>query len=353
MRAKQLVRVAIVGTGAMANVHAQQFKSIPHCKISAACDVDASRVAEFAQHHGIEKTYTKIEDLLEDDSCDAVSIITPDSSHTPLSLVALAAGRHVLCEKPLALNYRDAEKMVKAAEKSGLVNMVNFTYRNWSCLHGAAAAIADGTIGEIRHVEASYLQAWLVSKAWGDWRISPTWLWRLSSAHGSKGVLGDVGVHILDFVTYSAGAIRNVNCRLRAFPKAPNNKIGEYTLDANDSAVMHVEFAHGALGVVHMSRWIAGHPNRIFLKIAGTKGCLEIDSDRSTNSFRICAGRNVDKAKWVEKQCKPVPTNHQKFIDAIRKSNPDVQPDFARGAEVQKILDACFKSDSTRKTISV
>lgn len=346
------VRLAIIGTGGMANAHANQFKKIKGCRMVAACDVDPKRVEDFAKNHGIPQTFTSTRELLAQSDCDAVSVVTPDAFHKPVTLECLARGKHVLCEKPLALNHADAQAMVKAARRAGVVNMVNFSYRDWSALEGAAQAVRRGDLGDLRHVEASYLQAWLTAKIWGDWRTSPGWLWRLSSQHGSKGVLGDIGVHIVDFATYPAGPLREVNCRLKTFPKAIGNRIGKYKLDANDSAVMTVEFANGALGVIHTSRWIGGHANRLYLKIAGTKGTLEIDSERSTTSYRVCRGPGLDKSEWTEVACKPVPNNYRKFIRACQTGGQG-DPDFARGAEVQKVLDACFSSEAARRPVKV
>ena len=160
---------------------------------------------------------------------------------------------------------------------------------------------------------------------------------RLSSAYGSKGALGDVGVHIVDYATFPCGPIKEVFCRMRAFPKAPGDRVGEYTLDANDSAVLNVEFANGALGTIHTSRWVGGHANRLALKIAGTKGTIFLDSDVSTTAFKMCNGRGLDKSEWREVACKPVPTNYQRFIKAIRSGTPG-EADFTRGAGVQKIF---------------
>jgi predicted dehydrogenase len=351
-RSKKTVRVGIIGTGGMANVHAERFREITGCQLVAACDVDAGRAKAFAEKHGIPKVFTSAEALLAGADCDAVTIVTPDAFHAPVALLCLKAGKHVLCEKPLALNHQDAKKMVAAAKRAGVVNMVNFSYRDWPCIQAAADAIRRGQIGEIRHVEASYLQAWLASKAWGDWRTTPAWLWRLSSGHGSKGVLGDVGVHIVDYATFPCGPVKEVYCRMRAFPKAPGDRIGEYKLDANDSAVINVEFANGALGTIHTSRWVGGHANRLSLKIAGTKGTIAMDSDISTTSYKICNGKGLDKGEWRDVTCKPVPNNYQRFITAIRSGTPG-EADFTRGADVQKVLDACFVSEKTRRPVKV
>ncbi len=349
---QKTVRLAIIGTGGMANWHAENFKKIKSCRLVAACDVDHERAKAFAEKHGIPESFSDAGALLAWGKFDAVSIVTPDPFHAPVSLQCLRAKKHVLCEKPLALNYADARKMTLAAAKAGVVNMVNFSYRDWPCIQAAAAAVARGEIGEIRHVEASYLQAWLPSKVWGDWRTTPAWLWRLSSKHGSKGVLGDIGVHIVDYATFPCGPVKEVYCRLKAFPKAPGNQVGEYTLDANDSAVLNVEFANGALGTIHTSRWVGGHGNRLALKIAGTKGTIAMDSEVSTTSYKICNGRQLDKNEWREVKCKPVLSNYQRFIAAIR-SGTQGEADFARGAEVQRVLDACFASDLKRRPVKL
>ena len=107
----------------------------------------------------------------------------------------------------------------------------------------------------VRHVEAHYLQGWLTSQYWGDWRSSPHWLWRLSTRHGSLGVLGDLGVHIVDFATFPVGRIKTINCTLKTLHKAAGDRIGEYVLDANDTAVITAEFANGAVGAITTTRW--------------------------------------------------------------------------------------------------
>ena len=342
------VRLALLGTGKMAANHAAQFKAMDGVDLVAALDVDRTRVEAFAARFGIGRAFTDLDKLLKEGDCEAVSIVAPDAAHLPLSLAALKAGKHVLCEKPLALNQKDALSMVTAAKKAGVVNLVNLSYRNWSALQGTAQRVVRGDIGEVRHVEASYLQSWLSSKVWGDWRTTPAWLWRLSTRHGSHGVLGDVGVHIVDFATFPAGPISSVFAQLKAFPKAPGDRVGEYVLDANDSATLSVEFENGALGTIHTSRWASGHTNRLFLKVYGTKGAIDIDSERSITHYRICRGKDLDKAAWQEVEVPATPSVYQRFIRSIRTGKAE-QPDFARGAEVQGVLDACIRSNKSRR----
>jgi predicted dehydrogenase len=346
------VRLAIIGTGSMAHTHAAQFHGIRGCRLAAACDIDRSRAEAFARKFGIPRVFTRVDELLEGAEFDAASIVTPDAQHAPAALQCLRAGKHVLCEKPLATSYREALRMAAAARRAGTVNMVNLSYRNWAALEGVANAVRRGKIGELRDVEASYLQGWLLSSTWGDWRKTPALLWRLSTRHGSRGVLGDLGVHLVDFATYGAGPITRVDCRLRAFAKAKGNRIAGYVFDANDSAVMVAEFANGAIGTLHTTRWCGGHENSLFLRISGSKGTVEMDSDRSTTSYRVCAGRDLDGGKWRERRGPSVPSIYQRFIAAIR-SGGKYAPDFARGAAVQKVLEACFASDARGVPVKV
>lgn len=117
--------------------------------------------------------------------------------------------------------------MAKAAAKAGGISMVNFSYRNSPAIQKAREIVPTGKLGEIAHEEASHLQSWLNSNAWGDWKTSPVWLWRLSCKHGSMGVLGDVGIHILDFASMPVGSIRSVQARLKTFAKLKGRRIGE------------------------------------------------------------------------------------------------------------------------------
>jgi predicted dehydrogenase len=347
-----MIKIAIIGTGGMAHAQATQLQNIKGCRVTAACDVDKARVAAFASKFGIPQSFTSPEKLLKTADIDAVSNITPDAMHLPISLKVIAAGRHVLCEKPLALNAPDANRMAAAAKKRGVINMVHFSYRSSAAVQKAHALIASGKLGAVVHFEASYLQSWLSSKIWGDWKTNPAWLWRLSTKHGSKGVLGDVGVHIIDMATFIAGDVATVNCKLKAFTKLKGKRMGAYPLDANDSAVMHCELKNGALGVIHTTRWATGHANSLKMRVHCERGAIAIDLDRDYSTLEICSGDAIDKGKWTTLECPPTPSILARFVKSVRTGKNDM-PDFARGAAVQRMLDACFESDASGKTVRV
>lgn len=347
------VRLLVLGTGGMAASHADAFAQIDAVEMVAAVDLDPVRLAAFADRYHIANRFATLDEAIAWGQFDAATNVTPDRAHYPTTLALLAAGKHVLCEKPLAENYAKADEMALAAERAGLVTMVNLTYRNVAPLQKAREMVLAGDIGVVRHLEASYLQSWLVSKAWGDWATQSQWLWRLSTKHGSNGVLGDVGIHILDFAAYGAGTdVDHVFARLKTFGKAPGDRIGEYDLDANDSFTMSVDFANGALGVVHASRWATGHLNELRLRLHGDRGALEIVHTPEGSSLRGCLGADVEKAVWRDLDAGVVPTNYQRFIQAVR-SGRSVEPGFRRAAELQKVLDLAIVSDRERRELAV
>ena len=350
-----MIKLAIVGTGGMANTHAKNYKTIKGCKVVACCDVVKDRVEEFAKTHGILHTYTDFDKMLREEDFDALSNVTPDSYHAPLSIKAVEHGKHVLCEKPLAVNYKDALKMAYAAKKAGVINMVNLSYRNSAAINKAAEIVQSGAIGKVVHVSASYLQSWLATADYSKpKKLGYGLLWRLSTKHGSKGVLGDLGVHILDFLSYPAGDIVAVNCRLKTFHKLKGDRVGEYVFDANDTAVMTVEMASGAVGTVHTTRYATGHGNSLRLEVNGMSGAIIVDLDESYDTLHICTGKKRVgwHPEWKTIKAPKVPNIYQRFIMSI-KSGKNLQPDFARGAKIQQALDACFESDRIGKTVRI
>ncbi len=342
----QPVRLLILGTGGMARNHVEGFAAIPGVTLVGGVDTRPAQLAAFQETHGIPQGFASVSEALAWGGFDAVTNVTPDAAHHATTLPLLAAGKHVLCEKPLATNAAHATEMASAAATAGVVNMVNLSYRNVAALQHAARMVREGAIGTIRHFEASYLQSWLTQPAWGHWDREPQWLWRLSTAHGSKGVLGDVGIHILDFATFIAGmeAVQ-VSCLLQTFDKAEGGRIGDYVLDANDSATMQLRLSNGALGTVAATRFATGHLNDLRLRLYGLDGGLEVSFENATSRLRSCLGADVQTATWTDIECPPVPTIYQRFIAAIRGEGP-AEPDFARGAALQRLLDQAEASAS-------
>lgn len=341
------MRLLILGTGGMANSHASNFAAIEGVTLVGGVDVDPGRLAAFCAQHGIGRQFGSIEDALAWGEFDAVANVTPDSVHYPTTMAAIAAGKHVFCEKPLATDAGKAMEMTAAIERAGKVGMVNFTYRNSPAVQKGRALVLSGAIGAVRHVEASHLQSWLVGNHWGDWHTETKFLWRLSTRHGSNGALGDIGVHIVDFASYGSGLdVAHVFGRLKTFDKAPGNVIGEYRLDANDSFTMNVDFTTGAIGTIQATRTAAGQMDQLRLRIYGETGSVEIVYDTGVSTLRACLDEDVHTATWRDVAFEPVETNYQRFVAAVR-ADKTLEPSFRRAANIQKVLDAAMMSNSS------
>lgn len=345
--------VLLVGSGRMGAEHAQRYAALPSVFVTAAVDIDEERLRAFCSTHSIANSYTSVEAALANHDFDAASIVTPDAWHAQGSIACLNAGIPVLCEKPLSESLESSRNMVVAAEQSGLLNTVNLSYRVSGSLHQARQWVDEGRLGDIRHVEASYRQSWLCSPYWGDWKTEDAWLWRLSSSHGSTGVLGDIGIHILDFVTAGVGMeIAGLQCRLKTFNKAPGNKIGEYKLDANDSCALTVEFANGALGSVHMSRYHTGYMNDLFLTIHGTEGAVKISTGNEGDKLSVCLDESIHTQTWRDVPCVEQADTFERFVIAIRNGNTQCDPDFAHAAQLQQVIQSCVDSHEKESWIA-
>jgi predicted dehydrogenase len=345
------MRLLVVGTGNMAGLQVQRgWGIIEGVELVGAVDVVPESLARFATTYGVPKTFGTLEEAIAWGEFDAATVVVSDAFHHPLVMQLIAAGKHIFCEKPLATNYPLAMEMVEAVERARLINMVNLTYRNVAELHKARDIVASGEIGEVKHIEASYLQHWLALRDFNNPAdMVGQWLWRLSKGHGSNGTLGDIGIHILDFTTFAAGQpIVSMNCRLQTFHKVPGDRIGEYVLDANDSFIISAEFANGAIGTIHSSRWASGHSNDQKLRIYGNKGGIELSHGHWGSLLRVCAGADVATSTWREIAAVPVETNYKRFADAVRLGKQD-DPDFRHAAGLQKVLDLALVADLDRK----
>jgi predicted dehydrogenase len=344
-----MLNIGIIGTGGMAAAHANAYQAVKGVKITSCCDIFEDKAKAFAEKFQIGRWYGDFKRMLAEEKLDGVSIVSTDATHAKISIAALERGIPVLCEKPMAVTVTEAEEMLKAAKKAGVISMINFSKRNSSGLQAAKKHIAQGKIGRIMHVDAQYLQSWLTTKHWGDWRTGSAWLWRLSTRHGSGGVLGDIGCHIYDMAGFLCGDIEDIYCALKTYPKAKGDKIGEYVLDANDSFVSTVTFKNGALGTVHCSRWATGHCNREYICVYGDKGAVEVDFEKGMSLYR-----RYDSASdvWETIGCKRTPSNYERFIAAIKTGKNDAS-DFENGIKIQKYLHASFVSDKMGKPVKL
>jgi predicted dehydrogenase len=284
--------VGMVGYAFMGAAHSQAWRSasrffdLPlHPRMTALAGRDAARVAAAAERLGWESTETSWQALVARDDIELVDVCTPGNTHAEIAIAALEAGKHVLCEKPLANTVAEAEAMSAAADRAagqGIRAMVGFTYRRVPAIALARKLVADGRVGTIHHVRAQYLQDWIVDP---EAPLS----WRLDKASAGSGALGDIGAHIVDLTQFITGdTLSRVSGRLRTFVDerplpaehaglsgTAGRGRGPVTVD--DAATFLAEFRGGALGVFEATRFANGRKNAIRIEVNGSRGSLAFD----------------------------------------------------------------------------
>jgi len=282
----------MVGYAFMGAVHSQAWRSagrffdLPLAPaMTALCGRDAGAANVAAQRMGWSSVETSWKDLVKRDDVHLVDICTPGDTHAEIAIAALEAGKHVLCEKPLANSVPEAEAMVEAAqaaEARGVRSMVAFNYRRVPALALARKLVRDGRVGTVRHVRAQYLQDWIVDPAF-------PLVWRLQKDRAGSGALGDIGAHIVDLAQHVAGAnitgvtgLTETFVRERPLPDsssglAASEGTGTGAVTVDDAALFLARFDSGAIGSFEATRFASGRKNAVRLEINGSGGSLAFD----------------------------------------------------------------------------
>jgi predicted dehydrogenase len=267
---------------------APRFFDLPlHPELRVLCGRDPAALADAARRFGWQSTETDWTRLIDRDDVDLVDVCTPGDTHAEIAVAALDAGKHVLCEKPLANSVAEAQTMTAAAERAasrGVLAMVGFTYRRVPAVALARRLVEQGRIGEVRHVRAQYLQDWLADPA------APM-TWRLDKDKAGSGALGDIAAHVVDLTQHITGErIRTVTGLLETFVHerplpaqtsaarlegAKDSATGRVTVD--DTAMFLARFGDGAVGVFEATRSATGRKNAIRVEINGSRGSLAFD----------------------------------------------------------------------------
>ncbi|MXQ57089.1 Gfo/Idh/MocA family oxidoreductase [Streptomyces sp. SID8376] len=286
----------MVGYAFMGAAHSQGWRTVGRVfelplrpEMAVICGRDADAVRTAAGRHGWAEAETDWRALVERDDIDLVDICTPGDSHAEIALAALAAGKHVLCEKPLANTVAEAEAMARAAQEArdrGQAAMVGFNYRRVPATALARRMVEEGRIGTLRHVRVAYLQDWLV-----DPQFPLTW--RLRREQAGSGSLGDLGAHIVDLAQYLAGeplagvsALTETFVRERPLPTAPSSGLaavsaaGTGPVTVDDAAVFTGRFTSGALASFEATRYATGRKNALRIELNGERGSLAFDLER-------------------------------------------------------------------------
>jgi predicted dehydrogenase len=370
------VNVALIGYAFMGRAHSNAWRQVARFftpkltpRMKVICGRNAKNVKEAAERLGWDEAATDWEEVVDRPDIDIVDISTPGDSHAEIAIAAARAGKVVFCEKPLANTVREAQQMLAAVQKAGVIHMVCHNYRRAPAVMLARQLIAEGKLGRLYHYRGTYLQDWVADP-------SVPLYWRLQKDKAGSGALGDIASHSLDLARFLVGEITEVTAALETFVKErplPENpkKKGRVTVD--DASASIVRFENGALGTIEASRFATGRKNYNRFEINGSKGSvafdmermneLEVyltDDDKSVQGFHTVMVTEPHhpylKAWW--------PAGHiigyeHTFIHTVYDllqavaANKVPSPNFQDGVQNQRVLAAMEKSAGTKRWTSV
>jgi len=370
--------VGMVGYAFMGAAHSQgwrtagRFFDLPlQPDLTVLCGRDKDKASAAAAKLGWRSVETDWRALLTRDDVALVDVCSPGDTHAEIAIAALDAGKHVLCEKPLANTVDEARAMVDAASRAaaqGVRSMVGYSYRRVPAVALARRLVEQGRIGEIRHVRAQYLQ---------DWIVDPEFplVWRLQRSAAGSGALGDIGAHIVDMAQYLTGdlltgvsALTETFVRERPLPAASSGLAASGgtergTVDVDDAALFLGRFAGGAVASFEATRFATGRKNALRIELNGSRGSLAFDQERM-NELEFYSDDDPDTAGFrrilVTEPTHPYvgswwPPGHglgyehsfsHQAVDLVRDigEGRDPVPSFADGLRVQLVLDAVERS---------
>jgi predicted dehydrogenase len=277
------LRVGIVGYGFMGRTHSNAFRKVNNFfdleykpVLKAVCARDAGKAKRFAETWGYQSVETDWRKLIERDDIDVIDIASPNNTHAEIAIAAAKAGKMLLCEKPLALNGPEAEKMVAAVQKAKIPNMVWYNYRRVPAVTMAKQLIDEGKLGRIFHYRAKFLQDWTIS---ADLPQGGTALWRLDAKVAGSGVTGDLLAHCIDTAMWLNGSIDTVTAMTETFIKERKHtltgKVEKVKID--DASAFLARFSNGSLATFESTRYARGHKALYTLEINGEHASIAWD----------------------------------------------------------------------------
>jgi predicted dehydrogenase len=371
----ETINIGIVGTKFMGRAHSNAFMDVAHFfdlpltpVLRAACGRNAAELEAFAKRFGWQTTETVWERLVARDDIGLVDICTSNVTHMPIAVAAARAGKHVLCEKPIAMNAQEARLMLDAAREADVRHMVAFNYRRVPAIMLARQLIEEGKIGKVRHFNAVYYQDWLVDPSFPI-------VWRHDVKEGGSGAHGDMNAHTVDLARYLVGEIEAVCGAKEIFVKERplSGGAGKGTVTADDALYFIAKFHDGALGTFMATRFATGRKNYLRLEVFGSEGAFVFNLERM-NELEFYSRADEGKAQgfrniMVTEGSHPFisawwPPGHiigwehtfihevRDLLVAIGKGEP-VYPDFHDGLRCQQVLDAALQSAVEERWVQV
>jgi len=384
---KPKLNVAIIGTKFMGKAHsngwlaAPRFFDLPYEPVlKMVCARDTEAATEFAKIWGYESVESDWRKAVESPDIDVIAICTPTYLHKEMVIAAAKAGKHVFCEKPAALNHKEALEMAETADKAGVLHYLNHNYRRVPAVAFAKQLIDEGKLGDIYHWNGTYLQDWLMDPEFPR-------VWQLHKETGGGGPHFDLNSHSVDLARYLIGEISAVSAMMKTFTKErplPSENSGTFAsggkasegkgvVDVDDAAFMTVEFENGALGSFASSRFAGGRKNYNHFEIYGSRGSLVFDMERmneiqyynkddpnAVQGFRTIPttlGEHPYAAAWWP-PAHIIGYEHtfahavKDFMEALA-TDKKIEPNLWDGVKIMQVLDAAILSDAEGRRVNV
>jgi predicted dehydrogenase len=355
------LRVAIAGAGFMGRTHSIAARAAG-AEVAAVVASAPDRLAAAIETVGAARGYTSLDDLLREEDVDVVHVCLPNSDHVAASLTALEAGRHVVCEKPLATDVRDADLLARTAARLGLVAAVPFVYRFHPMVREMRRRIAAGEAGRIGMLHGSYLQDWLARPV-SNWRVDP-------GAGGASRTFADIGSHWFDLLEFTTGdVVTAVSAQFSTvFDRRTGPDGAEFRVETEDSVAVQFRTVRGVIGSFVGAQVAAGRKNRLALEVSGTDHSFAFDQEDperlwvgDEDGHRVLV-RDADRLGPGAAEYAIVPSGHaQGYQDAfnafvrdvyraVAGTVPDGLPGFAAGARSALLVDAVVRSQAAAGT---
>jgi len=280
MSAEKTLNIGMIGYGFMGRAHSNAYSKVNHFfdleykpVLKAVCARNVERVQAFADQWGYESTETDWRVLIERDDIDAIDICTPNDLHKDIAIAAAAAGKMILCEKPLARNPEEGAEMCKAVEDAGVMNTVWYNYRRLPAVTLAKNIVDEGRLGKIFHYRANFLQDWTIAE---DLPQGGEALWRLDINAAGSGVTGDLLAHCIDTAMWINGPIKSVTAMTETFVKERmHNLTGKVeAVGIDDACAFLARFANGSLAIFESTRYARGHKALYTFEINGENASI-------------------------------------------------------------------------------
>ncbi len=278
------IGVGVLGYAFMGKAHTNAYKKLPYIfwppaaipRLVSIAGRSEKAVAEAARRYGYDRFTTNWRDLVTDPEIQIFDNSGPNNLHAEPCIAAAEAGKHIICEKPLARTAAEAKQMLEAVRKAGVKHACAFNYRFVPAVRQARLLIEQGALGRIYHFRARYLQEWIADPEFAM-------VWRLDKSVAGSGALGDLGAHIIDLARFLVGEPRAVNGLTTTFIKErplPDGSGRKATVDVDDAFVALVEFENGAIGTLEATRFATGRKNHNTFEINGSKGSISFNLER-------------------------------------------------------------------------